>query len=110
MPDLVVIVGPPASGKAAIGLALSELTGFRFFHNHMTAEPVAALFGWGTPAYGKVLADLRMSLLKQAIEQAGMPSIVFTFVWAFNLEEDSRIVAELGGTVAEHHRRRIGAR
>lgn len=95
MPDLVVIVGPPASGKAAVGLALSELTGFRFLHNHMTAEPVAALFGWGTTAYGKVLTDLRMSLLTKALEQDDMPSIVFTFVWAFNSDEDNRIVAEL---------------
>ena len=95
MPDLVVIVGPPASGKAAIGLALSELTGFRFFHNHMTAEPVAALFGWGTPAYAEALTELRLSLLTRAIEQNDMPSIVFTFVWAFNLEEDNRIVAQL---------------
>ena len=51
--DLVVIIGPPASGKAAAGLALSQLTGFCFFHNHMTAEPAAALFGWGTEAYGE---------------------------------------------------------
>lgn len=80
MPDLVVIIGPPASGKAAIGLALSELTGFRFFHNHMTAEPVAALFGWGTPAYAEALTELRLSLLTRAVEQVGMPSIVFTFV------------------------------
>lgn len=95
MPDLVVIIGPPASGKAAVGLALSQLTGFRFFHNHMTAEPVAALFGWGTEAYSEVAAEVRLSLLTKALAKPNMPSIVFTFVWAFDLPADDRFIANL---------------
>lgn len=95
MSDLVVLVGPPASGKAAIGEALGRLTGFRFLHNHMTAEAVAALFGWGTPAYLEALVELRLGLLRRALAQPDMPSIVFTFVWAFELEEDARLVAQL---------------
>jgi hypothetical protein len=51
MTDLIVIIGPPAAGKAAVGHELAKVTGFRFFHNHMTAEPVAALFGWGTDRF-----------------------------------------------------------
>jgi hypothetical protein len=95
MPDLIVIIGPPASGKAAVGLALSQLTGFRFFHNHMTAEPAAALFGWETEAYGEAAAEMRLSLLAKALAQPNMPSIVFTFVWAFDLPEDNHFVSKL---------------
>ncbi len=47
VPNLIIIFGPPASGKAAIGHQLAEQLGYRFFHNHLTANPVAALFGWG---------------------------------------------------------------
>lgn len=93
--DLVVIIGPPASGKAAAGLALSQLTGFCFFHNHMTAEPAAALFGWGTEAYGEAAAEIRLSVLAKALQQPGMPSIIFTFVWAFDLPADNRFVSNL---------------
>ena len=56
MADLIIITGPPAARKAAVGHELATLTGFRFFHNHMTAEPVATLFGWGTDLFGEVVA------------------------------------------------------
>ncbi len=105
MSDLVVIIGPPASGKAAVGLALSQITGFRFFHNHMTAEPVAALFGWGTEAYGEAAAETRLLLLAKALAQPGMPSIVFTFVWAFDLEADNRFVEKLADLFESKGRR-----
>ena len=38
MPNLVVLFGPPASGKVAIGDELATLTGCRFFHNHLTVD------------------------------------------------------------------------
>ncbi len=95
MSDLIVIIGPPAVGKAAVGYALSQLTGFRFFHNHMTAEPVAALFGWGTARYDEVAAELRLSLLSKALAQPSMPPIIFTFVWGFDLPADNHFVAQL---------------
>lgn len=95
MPDLIVILGPPASGKAAIGHELARLTGFRLFHNHLTADAAAALFGWGTPQYLEATAEMRLALMTRALAQRSSPSIVFTFVWAFDLPEDQRFMAEL---------------
>ena len=95
MPDLVVLFGPPACGKAAVGDELAKLTGFRFFHNHMTAEPVAALFGWDTPVYTETAAQVRLMLLSKALEDDASPSIIFTFVWAFDLDTDNLFIAEL---------------
>jgi hypothetical protein len=95
MPDLVVLFGPPAAGKAAVGSALAGLTGFRLFHNHMTAEPVAALFGWGTPLYAEAVAELRLSLLARALTQPELPSVIFTFVWGFDLPADNLFIAQL---------------
>src|ERR1044072_411499 len=83
MPDLIIITGPPAAGNAAVGHELAKLTGFRFFHNHMTAEPVAALFGWGTELFGEVAAELRLSLLSRALAQTDASSIIFSFVLGF---------------------------
>ena len=93
MPDLIVIFGPPAVGKAAVGHALAKLTGFRFFHNHMTAEPVAALFGWGAAPW--LLSQLRITLFTEALAQPNMPSIIFTFVWAFDLEGDGAFIQKV---------------
>jgi hypothetical protein len=95
MSDLVVIIGPPAAGKAAVGLALSQRTGFRFFHNHMTAEPAAALFGWGTQTMAEASSEMRLALLSKALAQPNMPSIVFTFVWAFDHPADNCFVEKL---------------
>jgi hypothetical protein len=93
--DLVIIIGPPASGKAAVGSALAQLAGFRLFHNHMTAEPAAALFGWGTPLFGEALTEVRLSLLSKALAQPQMPAIIFTFVWAFDVPSDNHFMAQL---------------
>jgi hypothetical protein len=93
MPDLIVIFGPPAVGKAAVGYELARLTGFRFFYNHMTAEPVAALFGWGGAPW--LLSQLRLTLFTAALAQPNMPSIVFTFVWAFNRASDGEFIQQV---------------
>lgn len=95
MPDLIVITGPPASGKAAVGSALAELTEFSLFHNHMTGEPVAALFGWGTERYSQVATELRLFLFNRALELQTPRGIIFTFAWAFNLESDHKFVADI---------------
>jgi len=106
MPDLVLIFGAPASGKAAVGHALAEQTGYRFLHNHMTAEAVGALFGWGNALFDEVAAEVRLLLLSRALALEGAPPVITTFFWAFNKEQDSRFVEDLvrcteraGGTV-----------
>jgi len=95
MADLIIIVGPPAAGKAAVGHELAKITGFRFFHNHMTAEPVAALFGWGTERFGEALAEVRLLLFAKALAQANASPIIFTFVWCFDDPSDNRFIAQL---------------
>jgi hypothetical protein len=95
MADLIVIVGPPAAGKAAVGHELAKVTGFRFFHNHMTAEPVAVLFGWGTDRFREVLVELRLSLFAKAFAQPDASPIIFTFVWCFDDPSDNRFMAQV---------------
>lgn len=106
MSDLIVITGPPASGKAAIGTSLAGLTGFRLFHNHMTAEPAGALFGWGTPQFMQAAGEIRLSLLSRAVSQPDVPTVIFTFVWAFDLADDNRFMAQLVD-LYESKRRRV---
>lgn len=92
MPNLVVLFGPPASGKAAIGHALAALTGYRFFHNHLTADPVGALFGYGTPRFGALVDAVRDLLFREAAADPSIPGIVFTLVWALDQPEDRAFV------------------
>lgn len=102
MPNLVVIFGPPASGKAAIGHVLAERLGYRFFHNHLTANPVAALFGWVTPQFGKVVDEVREVLFRRAANDPSIPGIVFTFVWGFDLPEDTAMMERVKALFESH--------
>ncbi len=95
MPNLIVIFGPPASGKAAIGHVLAERLGYRFFHNHLTANPVAALFGWVTPRYGEVVDEVRTLLFQRAAADPDIPGVVFTFVWGVDLPEDTAMMEKV---------------
>jgi len=95
MPDLIVMIGPLASGKAAVGSALSKLTGFRFLHNHQLAEASAAIFDWSTPPYREALADMCLLLFSKALAQPLLPNLIFTWVWKFNVDTDNKLMADL---------------
>ncbi|MSP37090.1 MAG: hypothetical protein EXR70_01190 [Deltaproteobacteria bacterium] len=95
MSDLVVIVGPPAAGKAAVGHAVVQLTGYRLFHNHLTAEPAAALFGWGTPRQEAFATEIRLLAFSRLLENPKSLGTIFTFVWCFDLPADNDFIAEV---------------
>jgi shikimate kinase len=64
---LIVIYGPPAAGKHTVGQKLSELTGYRFFYNHLTVDVVRALFDDDEDKRrDKLLDDLRISVMETA--------------------------------------------
>lgn len=62
---LVIIFGPPAVGKMAVGLELERLTGFRLFHNHMTVDPVIRLFPLDSPAYSRLVGEFRQRVFEE---------------------------------------------
>ena len=93
MPNLVVIFGPPAVGKAAIGHELAALTGYRYFHNHLTADPAAALFGWGGERFGRMVDAIRTILLDEAAADVSIPGVIFTYVWDLDDEGEAATMA-----------------
>ena len=95
MPQLVIIFGPPAVGKAAVGHALAALTGFRLFHNHLTAEPVAALFEWGSERFNRLVDELRLRLLGEASKDPQLPGVIFTLVWDLQNTAESLFVEKI---------------
>jgi hypothetical protein len=101
----VCVFGPPAVGKMTVGRALCDLTGFKLFHNHMSVEPILEIFEFGTPAYRRLVGEIRRRVVEEAVAE-GLPGLVFTYVWALEQEGDAQVVSGLvdiveraGGTV-----------
>ena len=90
---LVVVFGPPAVGKMTVGHELTQLTGYKLFHNHMTVDPVLDLFEFGTPPFVRLVSEFRRRILEEAAA-SDLPGLVFTFVWGLDDEDDLRTVRE----------------
>lgn len=83
----IVITGPMAVGKMAVGMALAEKTGLKLFHNHMTIEPVIRLFPYGSQEAQYLIAHFRQEIFRLMAE-SDMPGMIFTFVWAFDMPSE----------------------
>jgi hypothetical protein len=88
---LVIIFGPPAVGKMAVGLELERLTGFRLFHNHMSVDPIVRIFPFGSPAYGRLIGEFRRRVFEE-FSASDQPGLIFTFVWALDDDQDRQFV------------------
>ena len=82
-PTLVIIVGPPAVGKMTVGAELSALTGLPLFHNHLSIEAVLPVFGFGSPAFDRLVDGFRERMFVEVAE-SDLPGVIFTYVWAFD--------------------------
>lgn len=90
-PLLVFIVGPPAVGKMTVGHALAERTGLRLFHNHHTIDLVLRYFAYGTPAFQRLVGEIRRRILEE-VAASDLPGLIFTYVWAFDDPRDAAAV------------------
>lgn len=84
---ILLLFGPQAVGKMTVGQELEKITDLKLFHNHMTIELVAPFFSYGTRE-GKRLVNLFRQELFDAISKSDLYGIVFTYVWAFDQQED----------------------
>lgn len=74
---LVVIYGPPASGKLTIAQELSRLTELKLFHNHLTVDLLLSLFDFGSPAFVALREQIWLSVIREAcVAKIGL---IFTF-------------------------------
>ena len=55
--DIVLILGPPAVGKMAVGLALRERSGWPLLHNHVVADMLAPYFPFRGPDHTELTAE-----------------------------------------------------
>ena len=85
---LVFLYGPPAVGKLTVGLELAALTGFKVFHNHLTVNPLVAIFERNSPPYSRLLREFRVRMLEEAAD-AGI-DLIATWAYPRDAEEAAR--------------------
>jgi hypothetical protein len=82
---LLILLGPPAVGKATVGRMIAEKTSFKLFHNHMIMDGIIELFGVGTPSEDRLSKLVRAEVIKEAAE-AGL-DLIFTYAWNFGSDK-----------------------
>lgn len=83
---LIIIFGPQAVGKMTVGQELEKQTDLKLFHNHMTIDLLHPFFGFSSETWR--LSDLIRSEIFKAIAKSKQTGMIFTYVWAFNMQED----------------------
>lgn len=94
MKPFIIITGPQAVGKMATGITLKEKYNYRLFHNHMSIELVVDIFGELNKNNKPLVNQIRELFFDNIVNQ-DLEGFVFTFTWAFNIEEDHLYVKDL---------------
>ncbi len=90
----IIITGPQAVGKMAIGMELGKRTGMRLFHNHMTIELVKDIYGDLNKEAWNLITKLREDIF-DSVSKSDLQGFIFTFVWAYDLESDNLYIRNL---------------
>ncbi|MDJ0332639.1 AAA family ATPase [Planococcus sp. S3-L1] len=91
--NFVLIFGPQAVGKMTVGQELAKVTGLKLFHNHMTIELLEPLFNF-SPDMWRLSTLFRTEIFK-TIAKSDSEGLIFTYVWAFNEQEDWDFVDDI---------------
>ena len=75
----------------SVGHELAKLTSLRLFHNHMTIDLVLNFFEFGQPQFHKLVSEFRMRVFEE-VAASDLPGLIFTFVWALDLESDRAFI------------------
>lgn len=96
---LVFLIGDAAVGKMTVGQELCRMTGLRLFHNHMAIESVLEIFG---RFHGPAIKGIR-EIIFEEFAKTDDYGLVFTYMWAFNLQSDWDYVEHVSGIFKKHH-------
>ncbi|NMH68232.1 AAA family ATPase [Bacillus sp. RO3] len=90
---LILLFGPQAVGKMTVGQELEKTTDLKLFHNHMTIELLQPFFGFSEEMW-RLCSRMREEIF-EAFSKSDQYGMIFTFMWAFNEEEDWKWVEKV---------------
>lgn len=84
---LVIILGPHAVGKMTVGQELTNLTGLRLFHNHMSIELTRKLFEHTEKEWGILNSTIRQTVF-ELFAKGDFKGLIFTYMCAFDMQSE----------------------
>ena len=105
---LVILIGPPAVGKMAVGRALEALTGLPLLHNHMTIDLVLPFFDFGSAPFTRLVGGFRRAIVDE-VAASESPGMIYTYVWAFGEPSNRAHVESLMKTFSDQGGRTVFA-
>ena len=75
---LVFIYGLPATGKLTVAQALSKLTDYKLFHNHLVVDLLLSTFEFGSTPFIELREEIWLSVFKRACRN-NLKGLIFTF-------------------------------
>ena len=103
MADLILLHGPPASGKLTIAKELNEIRSVRVFHNHLTLDVAKAIYEFGEPGFWDLVHELRLLAFKSFFQNSS-DTVVTT--WCYEDPEDRKFFLALKA-IAEANKGRV---
>lgn len=76
-----------------VGHELENITGLKLFHNHLTIDLLSPFFGFGPETWR--LSSLFRKEIFESFAESGSTGMIFTYVWALDLEEDWKFVDDI---------------
>jgi hypothetical protein len=74
-----------------VGQELAQKTGFPLYHNHLSIESVRPVFGFGEASFHRLVDGQRTAMFEE-VANSGLPGLIFTYMWAFDLPSEDEIV------------------
>ena len=87
-------------------MSLEKLTGLKLFHNHDTVELALKFFPFGSPAFARLVSDVRRRVMEE-VAASDLPGMIFTYVWAFDDPRDRRQVEAWSSIFSSHGRKML---
>jgi shikimate kinase len=95
---LLLIHGPPASGKLTIAEKISEITGIPLFHNHQSRDIVKDIYGEKLKEHYDLVEQIRFDVLEYCAKHD--TDLIFTVV--YESEDDEEIFKKNVEQVEKH--------
>ena len=83
----IIITGPQAVGKMTVGQELTQITGLKLLHNHMTIEVVTKIFNYNKEAFRKLNESFRTQIFEE-FAKSDQEGMIFTTTWNFDAKEE----------------------